>query len=199
MASEHWIHTDELTEAILALEMALEQAKRVSENTCFWKWAIIALHNSLQGFMVCALRGTNNLNVIKERYAKKWLEAYESGQPLPPREFIDSFLNLYKKIQDNRMLMYTVSRKFIPSGQQDRSVKKLNQLRNKFIHFTPKGWSLEVSGLPQIGIDCVNVIRFLAFESENILWTDESFRLRLESATTDLTVVLEELREKYSA
>ena len=71
------------------------------------------------------------------------------------------------------MLMFINSKKFNPQGQQGWSIKKLNQWRNKFIHFIPGGWSLEVSGLPQIIGDCITVIEFLVFESKNILMEDK--------------------------
>ena len=66
--------------------------------------------------------------------------------------------------------MYDISRPFKPSGTQERSIGQLNRLRNEFIHFVPKGWSLEVSGLPQIVGDCLNAISFLVFECGNVIW-----------------------------
>jgi len=80
------------------------------------------------------------------------------------------------------MGMYVNSRSFKPSGTQDRSIKKLNSLRNEFIHFVPKGWSLEVSGLPQIVDDCLDVIFFLGFECGNVIWHE----MALETQTRDL-------------
>ena len=75
---------------------------------------------------------------------------------------------LYRKPSD-RMMMYGHSQPFKPQGTQTESVKMLNHLRNEFIHFLPKGWSLEASGLPQVVKDCVNIIAFLAFECGNVL------------------------------
>ena len=51
--------------------------------------------------------------------------------------------------------MHGLSQAFKP-GTQGRSVKQLNKLRNEFIHFVPKGWSLEVDA--RIVDDCLNVI-----------------------------------------
>ncbi len=59
------------------------------------------------------------------------------------------------------------------------SVKMLNTLRNKFIHFLPMGLLLDVSGLPQVVNDCLKIIDFLAFESRNVLWhKKKSFKTR---------------------
>ena len=113
---------------------------------------------------------TNNIAILTPKSASEWLEAYENRSPFPKQERLDSFLNLYKKIKSDRMLMYGHSKKFSPQRTQGRNIKRLNQLRNEFIHFIPKGWSIEVSGLPQVCIDCLSIIEFLGWESGNIIW-----------------------------
>ena len=90
-----------------------------------------------------------------------------------PEQKLDKFLNLYKKVKSERMKMFLNSQPLKPNATQDRSVRKLNALRNDFIHFVPKGWYIEVSGLAQIIIDCLNIISFLAFECGNIFWYDQ--------------------------
>lgn len=179
---EHWLRTDEAQQAVLALRMASEQLSRVTANPHHWQWVIIGLHNALQGFMVLALRGTNNLNVLTDKCAMEWMAAYERGDSKYPEPKLDNFLNLYKKINSARMNMYIHSQHFKPRGTQGRSIKKLNSLRNELIHFVPKGWSLEVSGLPQIVADCLDAISFLAFQCGNVFWHDAE----LESQTKEL-------------
>jgi len=176
MARENWLRTDELNEAVRALEIVEKFLSNVISDTYYWKWVVIALHNSLQGFMVCALRGSSGLNVLKDKVAKKWSKAYQSGSGKYPVEILDTYLNLYKKIKSNNMKMYVGSKKFCPKGQEDHNVKELNQLRNKFIHFTPAGWSLEVSGLPIIIKDCIAIIEFLAFTSNNIHYPNDELQ-----------------------
>jgi hypothetical protein len=195
-----FIETDELTEAVYALEMALEQVTQVFQNTYRWKWFTVALHNSLQGFMVCALKGSNRLNVIKRKDAAKWLKTYEGGQQLPRNERLDldTFLNLYEKTKSSLMHIYGYSRAYEPTGNVDWSVKRLNLLRNEFTHFLPKSWALGVRGLPKIGMDCVGLIKFLAFECGNILWcNNEALKLRCRSALEDMVRRLGELQELY--
>jgi len=46
------------------------------------------------------------------------------------------------------MLCYVHGKKFIVKPDHDWAVKKLNELRNQFVHFAPKGWSLDLLGLP---------------------------------------------------
>jgi len=122
---ENWLETDESQEAVLALQLVSEQLSHLesSGNPHYWTWIIIGLHNALQGFMVLALRGNNNINVLTEDCARKWLEAYERKDGKYPDQRLDKFLNLYKKIKSDRMQMHVNSRHFEPSGTQGRSIR----------------------------------------------------------------------------
>jgi len=196
-SEEIWLRTDELNEAIKALELVQELLPRVVNDSYYWKWVIVALHNSLQGFMVCALQGSSKLNVLPDGVAAKWLEAYRGGSDEIPKQILDTFPNLYKKIKSERMIMYTESKKFVAKGQQDLHVRKLNRLRNQFIHYTPLGWSLEVSDLPAITRDCVEVIKFLALESWNILYREEQTRQDVEHLINMVQQSIEEIQKTY--
>jgi len=178
---EIWFRTNEFEEAILSLEKVDYTSELIVNDISEWRWLVISLHNALQGFMVLALRGSNNFAILTTKCAAEWMEAYRSDKPLPV-ERLDSFLNLYKKIKNDRMLMYGHSKKFKPTDTQGRSIKKLNNFRNDFIHFIPKGWSIEVSGLPQISLDCLSIIGFLSWESGNIIWNKNSLKTRAERA-----------------
>jgi hypothetical protein len=57
----HYLRTDEVEEAISAIEMVAESVAGVKADIYRWKWALIALHSAVQGFMVLALRGSNGL------------------------------------------------------------------------------------------------------------------------------------------
>lgn len=192
---ENWLETDESQEAVLALQLVSEQLTHLEStgNSHYWTWVIVGLHNALQGFMVLALRGTNNMNVLTEDCAREWLAAYERGEGGYPKQKLDSFLNLYKKIQSERMRIYVNSQVFKSSGTQNRSVKILNSFRNDFIHFVPKGWAIELSGLPRIVADCLNIISFLAFDSGNVYWHERILetqtKVLLEKAKQTLSII----------
>jgi hypothetical protein len=83
------------------------------------------------------------------------------------------------------MLKYTTSKRFEPRGTQGASVKALNSLRNDFIHFVPKRWSIEVSGLPAICSDCLDLIEFLGWECGNVMWVDDRLEERASGALAD--------------
>ena len=63
--------TDEYAEATTALEEVVVHLRAVASDTHQWKWVVIALHSALQGFLVLALRGSANFDVM----TKKSLEA----------------------------------------------------------------------------------------------------------------------------
>jgi len=177
----HCLETDEEQDAILSLELVTEHLPRVVTNAHHWKWVVIALHSALQGFMVLALQGTNALNVLTKKTAKEWMEAYESRDSSYPEPKLDWFPNLYSKVKSKCMKMYVDSRPLTPTESQDQSIDALLKRRNDFIHFVPSSWSLDVSEWPQMVIDVVTVIEFLAFESGNVFWHEETLKERVRA------------------
>lgn len=191
-----WLRTNETEEAVSALEMLAEAAPSLLADSYRWKWAIIATHNALQGFMVLALRHGNGLLALKDEIAAQWLKAYRGGGKYPV-EKLDNFLNLYKKVKSDRMLCYVHSKKFMAAPDHNRSVRKLNELRNEFIHFVPKGWSLKLTDLPEICLCCLEVIEFLGWESGNIILHEEVQEKRALSALKKAKKVLANIKKKY--
>lgn len=191
-----WLTTSGIQEAFKSLRMANFFLTQTEEDKYFWKWMLVALHNSLQGFMACSLKGGDGLTPMKDRVAQKWIEAQRNGQSLPHEE-LDTFLNLYKKIKSERMLVTAESRQFIPSGKQDHNIRKLNRLRNHFVHFTPKSWSLDVSNLPNISQDCLQVIKFLVHKSGNIDTQSEERFHEILKEISSLTDKLKKLEAIY--
>lgn len=199
MKQKHWIKTDELNEAILALDILSEHLVKVVDDTYYWKWSIISIHNSLQGFMVCALRGHNGVNVLNNHSFEEWIKRHENGNGNYVVDTLDDFLNLYKKIKSDKMLMFGNSNKFSPEKHQDLSIEKIDKLRNEFIHFTPNGWSLEVSEVPQIIEDCVDIIQFLTFKSNNIVYPNESIKQKIETLIENIKTSLLDIKRNYDS
>jgi hypothetical protein len=193
-----WLRTDETEEAISGLEMLAEICPTLTADSYRWKWAILAVHNSLQGFMVLALRHGNNLAVLRPNIAQKWLEARREGGKYPD-ERMDPFPNLYGKIKSDLMLCYVNGKKFAATSDHDRAVEDLNNLRNDFIHFVPKGWSIELAGLPDICLTCLEVVEFLGWESGNVFFYDENQEERAQKALKFAKELLHEIKQKYEA
>ena len=198
---DEWLSTNEWIEVVSDFEMFSEQLQRVIDDPHQWKWAIFALHSGIQGLMVLALEGSHGLNVLREKDAKRWLswdEGDRSDESGPRDLKLANFLDLYKKIKGDKMLIYGHSKKFVPKGTQGRSVKLLNERRNKFIHFTPKIWRLELGGLPDMLSDCLEIAEFLAWESGNVIWHEQDLKERLKAAFTSAHKSLSDIEKAYN-
>lgn len=194
--SQAWLRTDEYEEAASAAEAAADFSSTVLDDPYRWKWVLIAVHNTVQGFMVLALRRGNGLLALRDDIAAAWLKAHREGGPFP-KEKLDNFLNLYAKIKTDAAAGYVHSKRFTPGPTHDRSMKKLNEFRNKFIHFVPMGWSLELAGLPGICIDCLTVANFLHTDGGNIFWNHATLRRRADRALRRATKLLARADSAY--
>jgi len=196
MTQPVFLETDEALEAVRSIEAAAEWAERLRVDTYFWKWVLIAVHNALQAFMVLGCRGSNGLLALTGKSADQWLQAYHEGGN-PPAARLDWFPNLYKTVKSNKIRFFAHSKPFPATKQHDESIRKLAALRNEFVHFRPRGWLLEVNGLPSICLDCLQVIEFLCWESGNV-HLDEVMRKRVRTALVSLEDFCKDLNAKYA-
>ncbi len=200
--AETTIVTDEFLETVLALEDTADELERAKSDRYRWKKAIQALHSAVQGMMVLALQGSNKLRILKRKDAERWLDAYENDEPPPADLEMDQFLDLYKKIKSDTMLLYAGSEKFAPRGTQGYSIKRLNRLRKQFIHFTPCTFILPLNGLPEMTLDCLNIAWFLAWDSNNVGWdvkdNGDELKQRAEKAFRAAAQATREMKEAYA-
>lgn len=194
-----YYRTDEETEAADALTVSARFAPELASDMRMWRWVIIALHNGVQGFMVLSLRHGNGLLALTDESAAAWLKAYEEDANEFPPEQLDSYLGLYKKIKNSKWGTVGGNQRFVPQGTQGRSIRKLNRIRNEFIHFTPKGWSLELAGLPQICLDALAVVSSLGWETTNIHWHDDEPLAQSKAAHEKLCATLTRLSALYAS
>ncbi|OGT08121.1 MAG: hypothetical protein A3J49_11030 [Gallionellales bacterium RIFCSPHIGHO2_02_FULL_57_16] len=142
---------------------------------------LISLHNAAQGFMVLALWNGNGLLTLRDRSAAKWIDAYNNGGAYPV-EMLDDFLNLYRKVKDKDNFHTIGAGPFSPCASHDVSFEQLNEFRNEFIHFTPKGWSLELRGLPRICLDILDLIQFFGWETTAVIWHNRAHVVQTKRA-----------------
>lgn len=197
--TERWLRTNSFLETVSALETFTDELRLVGQDAYRWKWAILALHGALQGMMVLALQGSHGLHVLKEEDATRWLEAHARGGPYPTDLKLDDFLGLYDKIKSDLMLVYGHSRKFRPEAAEGASIKQLNRFRNEFVHFTPRVYALELTGLPAICNDCLDIAHFLAWQSNNVIWTDAELAARASAAFEAARILLVNLARQYES
>jgi hypothetical protein len=98
-----------------------------------------------------------------------------------PKERLASLLDLFARVRDQE---YLPAPHVLNAGSEAiEDVERLNRLRNKFIHFVPQGWSLELSGMPRIVRHVSEVIEHLAV-THPTFWhhLDQRKRGRISSA-----------------
>ncbi|MDA8125284.1 MAG: hypothetical protein M0009_08870 [Deltaproteobacteria bacterium] len=193
--SDIWFETDERQDALASLMLYAETITRCGENVSRWKWALISLHSAVQAIMAIHLGFGNNLLVMRQEDAEAWLKAHDDEEPYPNNIKMDGFLNLYKKIKRHTVFGY----KFVPKGQQSKSVKRLNEFRNEFVHFMPKGWSIQLSGLPQICLDCLDVINELHSGFVRSRWESEEQATEFEKLLSNAIMATKNIHDNYSA
>lgn len=147
-----------LTEEINALDYLNKSfyfIKKTPEEKIAWKWVVLTLHSSLYGFAICACRGTNSFSVVNEN---------RRGQVR-----LISFSEALKKCQNPKIMHITINSKhLVLTESQKKSIWQLKKnLRDNFEHYQPSSWSIEIHGLPHIAIDILDIIRFLALDTNN--------------------------------
>ena len=176
------MRTDEREDIIASMKLFIDSMARAKSDSSYFKWAAISLHTATQSIMAFHLGFGNDLLVMSQEDAEAWLAAHHANTEYPETQ-MDSFLNLYKKIKKHEILGY----KFTPKGQEGSSIKKLNILRNEFIHFMPKGWSTEIAYMLEIFADCLNIIKGIGSGSVSGKWEDEAQAEKFNSLVTEST------------
>lgn len=195
----NWLRTDETQEFLDDLEHFASLVTRVSIQPRMWKWAILALHQTMEGIFTCHLRGfdTSGIVVLTEKSASAVWERLNDREGVLddepwPVERLASLLELYKTSKSAKVLPEEV--RLLASDEMNRSLKLLNNLRNEFDHFVPRAWSLEVSGMPEVVLQCCNIIEELAIKNPTLhsrlpRYEDE-IRAHIEKVRSSISVSL---------
>lgn len=154
-----------------------------------WKWAIIAMQNAVQNAIVAAISGTDQLGALTKKAAREWLEAYEQDRTDYPEPWLASFLELYGRMK--------VRTGFPASPEIDKDIASLVGFRNDFTHFTPKGWSLQLAGLPRILRNALAVVEHLGWKG-HIVWYDEPDQVAAQASIESIRRALDTLETLYS-
>jgi hypothetical protein len=140
-----YVRFDEREDVVASMDLLKVVAPLLRERPHFWKWMIVGAQSALQGAMVCALVDTTGTSVLRKQSAAEmlqWLEDRSENPGKPPIEWLASFGVLLDKCVDAGLEL---------TAKQREDINRLhNYFRNNFMHFTPKGWSIEKAGLPRI-------------------------------------------------
>jgi hypothetical protein len=149
---EKYLRIEEHTNALNYLMMLHQFVLKVKEDPFYWKWIMITLHGAIYGFAVSTIRGTDAESVTTNT---------RKGERLI------SFNEALRRCQNKSWMQYALlNETLILSESQKKSIRKMKDIfRNEFMHFKPKGWSIELHFFIKITLDCLDVIRFLGIQT----------------------------------
>jgi hypothetical protein len=152
-----WVRTDEAEDVAASVRHALRCFDLIEEDVQAWKWMTLALHSALQGACVCHLvTSASPVGAVTERNAGEWLKYFEALRADPkaraPQTYIMALPDLLKAVRMPRSAGDRSNELGVQITDRElRWLKRFHQgVRNQFVHFEPMGWSLEVSGVPDL-------------------------------------------------
>jgi hypothetical protein len=164
-----WIRLTDERNALDYLERAGTFIRETARDPIAWKWVVLALHGALYGFAVAACKSSDYESVTRRTKS--------GAQYLIP---LDDALRMCKDDAWMGTLHGGLALKLSP--EQEDSIRRLKKiLRNRFEHYVPGGWAIEIHGLPQITMDVLDVILFLAVGTFRYQHLNQSQRRRVKS------------------
>lgn len=155
--AENWIRTDEAEDVAGSIRHIIRAAQFVEEDPQAWKWVVMALHSALQGACICHLTTTAApVGSVTERNTREWLTYFEESRTnpkaKPPKTHLMGLPDLLKAVRKPSSAGdgSNVDGVAISESELNWLLRFHKEIRNQFAHFEPMGWSIEVSGIPEI-------------------------------------------------
>jgi hypothetical protein len=173
-----WLRLDELENALDNLEMVSFFLKNIDDERK-WKWAIIAMHQALYGFAICATTPTDSSLALRN--------------PKDHESRLISIWTALERAKSEEWKKWGISAPLETSSEEDIAIDKLvKEFRNEFEHFRPKAWSIEITGMPEIIKHVLRVVRHLALDSNSVTYYDEGSEKRTKGAINSIESCLTE-------
>lgn len=152
-----WISTDEADDVAGSIRHALRTAEFVGEDSQSWKWVALALHSTIQGACVCHLTTSAvPIGAVTKKNEREWIAYLKESRTNPsakaPSTHLMALPALLKAVRKpNSAGDRSNAAGVTISNSELRWLCRFHQdIRNQFVHFAPMGWSIEVSGIPEI-------------------------------------------------
>lgn len=157
--TSEFLRPDALTNALDSLQRCVQFLETFPEPYG-WKWAILALHQAIYGFAVCAVRGTDSRSVLK-----------------PPKKGgrcdLISVWTALERAKNKTFIWPTATPLRLTKDEHDALERLFDEFRNGFAHYQPAGWSIEIKAMAEVFETGVSVARRLAVTNGLILYYDE--------------------------
>jgi hypothetical protein len=159
-----------LTEELNALdffEKTVIFLRETDKSDVAWKWVVIGLHGALYGFAVSACHGTDSSSVVENDHLISFDEAVK------------------------RCVKGRAGNPLVLSPKERESVRWLQKiLRNRFEHYRPCRWSIELHGFPTLALNCVRVIETLATETSRSVHLNREQRAHLKQLAEEAKSII---------
>jgi hypothetical protein len=99
---------------------------------------------------------------------------------------MDNFLRLYRKLQAEGNLRSRDALPLPEAESQASGLASLDELRDNFVHFNTKSWSISTHLLESAARECVAVARFVLLDSRAVMFYEESKEARARTAVESL-------------
>ncbi|MEQ1499240.1 MAG: hypothetical protein ABL914_11305 [Novosphingobium sp.] len=163
--AEVWLETDECEDVLSSVRHCSVSFGLAETDLHAFKWVILSLHSALQGSCVCHLVGTAGpLGATTKRNATEWCVYYAAKvdeQVSRPKTKIAELPELLKRIRKENSAGDGSQGSEIQLTDSDLQWWKRthDRMRNQFVHFEPMGWSIELSGIPELVLVTSRIIK----------------------------------------
>lgn len=188
-----WVRTDEAEDVAASVRHAIRSRQFTSDDPQAWKWVALALHSALQGACVCHLVTTASpVGAVTNQNAEEWLAYFGASRSdpdaKPPKTYLMALPELLKAARKPMSAGDRSNSSGVEiSDQELQWLRRFHEeVRNQFVHFEPLGWSLEISGIPELGKLIGRIIQDILDLGWAFRHTDEGWR---DSLKADLALL----------
>jgi hypothetical protein len=155
--AEIWVSTDEAEDVAGSIRHVLRAAETVRDDPQSWKWVALGLHSALQGACVCHLTtSAAPIGAVTKENAREWIAYVEESRTNPsaktPKTHLMALPLLLKAIRKPKSAGDRSNADGVTVSDPELSwlCRFHRDIRNQFVHFEPRGWAIEVSGIPEL-------------------------------------------------
>lgn len=181
-----WVHTDEAEDVAASVRHAIRSRELTRDDPQAWKWVALALHSALQGACVCHLVTTAApVGAVTKQNAGEWLAFFEASRlnpaAKPPKTHLMALPALLKAVRKSRSAGDRSNSSGVEISDQDLQwlCRFHEEVRNQFVHFEPRGWSLEISGISELSKLVGRIIQHVLDQGWAFRHQDETWRSAL--------------------
>ena len=100
-----WLEIDERKDVLSSLTLCNLALNSLADDNWLWKWAILSIHNALQGSMVCHLSGTAQIGALSSKSAEAWFAWHNrdrQGEIKRVKNGVDEFGQVKTRIKNKK-------------------------------------------------------------------------------------------------